>query len=61
MGPKPFFYIGGVRYLQNLGSLKVLVQQKIQQPKYLLLVKGLEICFYLGWSGRTDIIKVVSK
>ena len=40
--------------------------QKYSTLRYLLLVKGLVICFYLGWSGsilpiRTNIIKVCSK
>ena len=40
--------------------------QKYSRLRYLLLVKGLVICFYLGWSGsilpiRTNIIKVGSK
>ena len=40
-------------------------KQKYSRPRCLLLVKGLVICFYLGWSGstlpiRTNIIKVGS-
>ena len=40
--------------------------QKYSRLRYLLLVKGLVICFYLGWSGSIlqfghNIIKVGSK
>ena len=42
------------------------LRQKYSRLKCLLRVKGLEICFYLGWSGsilqfRQNIIKVGSK
>ena len=42
------------------------MQKKYSRLRYFLRVKGLVICFYLGWSGsilqvRTNLIKVGSK
>ena len=62
--------VGSVEFQVKLDQ-KVQLSRDSQRQKYnrlrcLLLVKGLVICFYLGWSGntlpiRTNIIKVGSK
>ena len=62
---RPFYtYYNFSSFDQNL--LLFIMYQKYNRLRCLLRVKGLVICFYLGWSGsilqiRTNIIRLGSK